>query len=303
MTAPDKATPVISVILATNRPAGPFLAEALDSLTAQTESRYQLIVVDDGSPDPGAVRDLACRVPGAVVLRRDGVGPAAARNAAAARADGEWLAFLDDDDRWHPDRLAAQVAQLSARPDAVAGYCGMRTIDADGKVLVPADQVAVRDRADIARRRTGILLPNLMVRRSVFVEVGGFDGALRLAEDLDLLLRVCERGPILFTPRPLVDYRAHDANVTRRYRELVRAIDGVLRRHRGRAVDAGDEALVAAFDESLAKNARFAWWSAARSARAALRAGRLTAAVGDGWWALRTAPEGLVDRLDPRRSR
>ncbi|APZ35200.1 hypothetical protein BOH66_13805 [Microbacterium aurum] len=297
MTAPESV--LVSVIVATNR-AGEFLDEAIGSLAAQSETRYELIVVDDGSPDPTAVRQAAAAVGGAVVLRQAPGGPAAARNAGVRRARGRWLAFLDDDDRWHPDRLAAQLARFDADAAAVAGYCGMRTIDARGEVLIDADQVAVDDEADIARRRTGIILPNLMVRTDVFTEVGGFDPALRLAEDLDLLLRVAQRGPVVFEPRPLVDYRTHGDNVTRRFRSLVDAIGGVLRRHRAAAETRGETALVAAFDESLRKNDRYAWWAAGRAARASWAERHPATAVGHLCWALRTAPAGLLDGLRRR---
>lgn len=291
----------VSVILATNR-AGRFLDEAVASLAAQSVRGYELIVVDDGSPQPDAVRQSAAAVPGAVVLRQEAAGPAAARNAGVGYARGRWLAFLDDDDRWHPDRLSAQLRALDASPGAVAGYCGMRTIDADGRVLSEADQIAVRDHADIARRLTGIILPNFMVRRATFLAVGGFDPHLRLAEDLDLLLRVSAEGEILFEPRGLVDYRAHADNVTRRFRDLAAAIDVVLRKHRAIALANGEDALVRAFDESLRKNDRFAWWAAARAARSSLRDRHLRAAMADLWWALRVAPGGLADGLMRRVS-
>lgn len=297
MTAPENV--LVSVIVATNR-AGEFLDEAIGSLAAQSETRYELIVVDDGSPDPTVVRRAAAAIDGAVVLRQEPAGPAAARNAGVRRARGRWLAFLDDDDRWHPDRLAAQLARFDADAAAVAGYCGLRTIDARGEVLVEADQVAVDGEADIARRRTGIILPNLMVRTDVFTDAGGFDPALRLAEDLDLLLRIARRGPVVFEPRPLVDYRTHGDNVTRRFRALVTAIDGVLRRHRAEAQARGDSALVAAFDESLRKNDRYAWWAAGRAARASWTERHPAAAAGHLWWALRTAPAGLLDGLRRR---
>src|SRR5699024_10528676 len=121
---------------------------------------------DDGAADPGAVERAAGLVPDAQVVRQAPAGVARARNHGAARAAGQLLVFLDDDDRWHPDRLAQQVAAMEAAPAAVASYCRMQTIDATGQhVLAPADQAAVDSHADIAARRTGIIAPNLMVRR------------------------------------------------------------------------------------------------------------------------------------------
>jgi len=291
--------PLVTVVMATNR-AGEFLDEALSSLAAQTEPRFELIAVDDGSPDPGAVARAVGSVPRSTLIRQEPAGPAAARNAAVQLAEGEWLAFLDDDDRWHPERLAAQLARLREHPEAVASYCGLRTIDEHGAVLVESDQRAIGGRLDIARRTTGILLPNLMVSKRAFDDAGGFDPVLRLGEDFDLLLPLAERGSIVFEPRVLVDYRAHGANVTSRYRELVRAIDGILRQHREAAVARDDGDLVAALDESIRKNDRFAWWSAARSAKAALVSRHPLDAAAELLWALRTAPRGLVDGVGRR---
>src|SRR5690606_6720876 len=101
-------------------------------------------------------------------------------------------------------------------PAAVASYCGMRTIDAEGEVLIDADQVAVTGYVDIAARRTGIILPNLLLRTEAFRAAGGFDPGIRLAEDLDLLLVIARSGSVIFEPRALVDYRTHGANTTGR---------------------------------------------------------------------------------------
>ena len=291
------AVPLVSVVVATNR-VSPFLAEALGSLAAQTHPRVETIVVDDGSPDPAAVDDAAASaLPSARVLHRPSAGVSAARNAGAAEAGGELLVFFDDDDVCHPERLARQAALLMASPGAVACYCGMRTIDEEGRVLVEADQVAVHDRLDVARRRTGILLGNLMVRRADFDALDGFDPALRLAEDLDLVLKLAERGDLVFAPEALFDYRLHGANTTSRHRELTRSIDRIVHAHLDRARAAGDAPLVAAHRESLRTNGRYAWWGALRHARGEVRAKRIGSAASDVLWALRFAPLAPADAV------
>lgn len=286
--------PTVSVVLATNR-AGPFLAEALDSAARQTHPAAEIIVVDDGAEDPAAVDSAVSGIPNARVLHRPAAGVSAARNAGVAEAQGELLVFLDDDDRWSPRRLEIQAAALAADVQAVAAYCGMRTIDEQGRVLVEADQVPVADRLGVARRETGILLPNLVVRRSALLSVGGFHSVLRMAEDLDLILRLAEQGAFLCTPEALVDYRAHGANTTRRHRELTAGVDQVLQLHRGLARARGDQQLAAALTESLRKNRRFAWWGAARAAQQAWSAGAPVRAVQELGWALATAPTGALD--------
>lgn len=288
MSRPPVPTPRVSVVVATNR-GGPFLAEALASAVGQTYPAVDVLLVDDGSPDPGAVRATA-EAAGARVLRTAPAGVSAARNAGVRATDGDVLVFLDDDDRWHPERLARQVADLRAVPGAVLGYCGMRTVDTDGHELVAADQRAVRDRADVARGRGGVMLPNLVVTREAFDAVGGFDPAYRQGEDLDLVLRLAARGPFAFTDAVLVDYRHHGANTTRSYRDLAGSLRTILRRHRTAALADGDRALVRALDDRLRANDRFAAWSAARAARAALSARRPADAAGDVLWVARFAP-------------
>lgn len=294
--------PLVTVVIATNR-GGAFLREAVDSVRAQTYAAVELIVVDDGSPEPFEIADAAARVPGARVVRQAAAGPSVARNLGARLASGSYLAFLDDDDRWHPQRIAAAVGRLEADATAVLAYCAMRTVDAEGRVLVEADQRAVTDRLEVARRATGILLPNVLVRAEAFALVGGFHSRIRFAEDLDLVLRLAESGPFAFEPAVLVDYRAHAANSTRRHRALARGIDAVLRLHRWAADERGDAALVAALDESIRKNDRFAWWSAGRAARAAMTDRRPGIATAELWWATRAAPRGLIDGVARRLTR
>ncbi|WP_251150477.1 glycosyltransferase [Cellulosimicrobium sp. Marseille-Q4280] len=291
--------PRVSVVVATNR-GGPFLAEALASVVAQTLPPAELVVVDDGSPDPDALRTITDAFPVARVVRTQPSGVSAARNRGVLETTGELVAFLDDDDRWHPDRLRRHVEVMAPRPDVVVSYCGMRTIDAAGDVVVEADQRAAADRRDVIRG-PGVMLPNLVIRRETFDAIGGFDPAYRQGEDLDLVLDAAAHGPFAFVDEALVDYRYHPSNTTRSYRDLATAIRTILRVHRAAALDEGRADLVGAYDDRLRANDRFAWWSAGRAARTALRERRVGAALADGTWALRFAPTAPVTRLRPVR--
>lgn len=294
------AAPTVSVVVATNR-GGPFLAEALASVTAQTLPAVELVVVDDGSPEPEALRTIVADVPGARLVRRPPSGVSAARNAGVAGTTGDLVAFLDDDDRWHPERLRRHVEAMAAQPDAVVSYCGMRTIDAAGAELVAADQRPAQHQADVVRG-PGVMLPNLVVRRATFDAVGGFDPAYRQGEDLDLVLKAAALGPFAFVDDVLVDYRHHPTNTTRSHRDLATSLRTILRRHRAVALAGGRRDVVDAYDERLAANDRFAWWSAARAARSALAARRIGAAAAEVAWAARFAP-GAPLRVALRRVR
>ncbi|MTH66911.1 glycosyltransferase [Agromyces bracchium] len=290
----DGSPLLVSVVMATNR-VSEYLAEALHSVVTQRHQPVEMIIVVNGLPDAEPVmKAVRMIVPEALVLSVPESNVSTARNLGIAHAKGEYVAFLDDDDRWDRDRLALQTAALEAAPHAVAAYCGMRVIDEAGSVLLEADQTQV-DRTGIARRTTGIIAPNLLVRRASLDRVGGFHPAFRLAQDLDLVLRLGQLGEFAFVPRGLVDYRAHPGSVTRRHRELVRAIERVLLLHRAAATERGDGELVEALSESLRKNRRFAWWRALRSAKAEVRRGKPGAAAREIAWALRVAPTGLVD--------
>lgn len=295
-TDPDRdaaaGLPLVSVVVASNR-ASPFLVEALGSVAAQTYRHLEIIVVDDGSDDPEFIADVTRRIGEVTVVRQRPSGVAVARNVGAALATGEFLVFLDDDDRWHPERIELQLRALQSDAEAVVSYCGMRSVDEAGNVVAEADQVAVADEYDVARRATGIILPNVLMRRAAFERVGGFHPAIRLAQDLDLILLLARQGRFVFTPEVLVDYRAHSNNNTRRYRELCRSIREVVRLHLWNAIERKDDALATAYRESLLSNQRFAWWSAIRAARTSLAAGHAGRAVGDIAWAIRFAPRGL----------
>jgi GT2 family glycosyltransferase len=172
----------------------------------------------------------------------------------------------------------------------------MQSIDAEGRVIHPADQVPVTSESDVARRTTGIIMPNVMLRRDAFVKAGGFHPSFRMAEDLDLVLKVSRLGDFAFSPETLVDYRSHGVNATKRHRELCRSIDQVLRLHLWNAAERNDPALVKAYRDSIRANGRFAWWSAMRAAREGLKTGRLTG-LREIAWAFSFAPRGLGDAL------
>lgn len=286
---PAPGIPLVSVIVATDR-GGPYLAEALESIAAQTYPRIEAILVDDGSAAPEALREITDEHLGVRVLRQDNAGVSVARNFGVSHSTGDLLVFLDDDDRWAPERIARQVASLEDNKAAVLSYCGMRTIDDGGRELVAADQHQVRSVHDVLRRTTGIILPNVMVRRETFQRIGGFHPSFRRGQDLDLVLKVALEGDFVFVDETLVDYRFHGGNNTRRHRELCRSIDTIVRLHLWNAQEKGRTDLVPDYRASLEANARFAAWSAARASRRLARDREYLSAASEIAWALRFAP-------------
>jgi glycosyltransferase involved in cell wall biosynthesis len=195
-----------------------YLAQAIESAFAQTHPAIEIVAVDDGSTD-GSADILASYAPRITVVTQTNAGPSAARNRGVAHSSGDYLAFLDGDDLWDPDKTGAQLASLKAHPKAVAIYCDHRSIDASGQVLGLTGALEhPRSSGNILEdliRGQRIKSPSfVMVRRAAFDAVGGFDESLRYAEDYDLWVRLAMIGPILYQLDTLASYRVHGGNVS-----------------------------------------------------------------------------------------
>lgn len=226
----------ISVVIPTHDRAG-LLPGAIDSVQARTGPlpAVEIIVVDDGSSD-GTAGMLRRRYPGVTCLSRAHAGVSAARNAGIRAAAGDWVAFLDSDDAWLPRKLAVQWALLRAAPDHRVVHC---------------DETWLRDGAHLNqkqkhRKRGGHIFRHclplcaispsaVVIHKSVFADVGGFDESLPVCEDYELWLRICSRYPVLYSPEKLViKHGGHADQLSRRYRGMdryrIRAIAGILSR-------------------------------------------------------------------------
>jgi glycosyltransferase involved in cell wall biosynthesis len=187
--------PTVSVVLPTfNRPK--FLRPAVDSVFAQTFTDWELIVADDGSEgETAAYLATLANPPRVNVLRLPHTGnPGAVRNAAWQTARGEYIAFLDSDDVWIPEKLALQVASLRSHPEYGWGHTAFAVIDDSGKLLTgaralwwPATEGWILE--SLIRMKTVIATSSLIVKRQLLEHLGGFDPEQRMCEDYDLFLR------------------------------------------------------------------------------------------------------------------
>jgi glycosyltransferase involved in cell wall biosynthesis len=196
----------VSVVLPTFNRAH-LVGRAIASVLAQTAEDLELLVADDGSNDGTADVLAAVRDPRIRRLRLDvNGGVSRARNAAIAVAGGAWVAFLDDDNEWAPTYLARQLALAVSRRDAGVVYCRARRHDDRTNRDVGIAPVVARERAVFCDVVNGWNPPVscTMVRRSTLVAAGGFDERLRVAEDLDLWLRLAQATCIAGTPDTLV---------------------------------------------------------------------------------------------------
>ena len=202
--------PVTCIIPVYN--AGRYLAEAVRSVMAQTRPPVEIIIVDDGSTDDSA--QVAASFDGGVgYVRQDNAGPAAARNLGLQHARAEFVAFLDADDTWHPEKLERQLARFGARPELDISVTQVANFWA------PED--AARDPRSRDPRHTepwpGYTCVSLLTRRRTFDIVGPFDPALWLAEDNDWFVRAAEHRMVMeLIPEILVNRRYHGSNLTTR---------------------------------------------------------------------------------------
>jgi glycosyltransferase involved in cell wall biosynthesis len=212
-----------------------YLAETLQSILAQTHQPLELIVVDDGSTDatPAVVADFGDRIR---YVRQENAGPSAARNHGIKVSNGDFIAFLDADDLWHPEKLARQMVCFRKRPELQVVVTHLQNF------WVPE----VREEAErMKNHRLAQPLPcytpvSMLARRSVFDSVGLFNEKLRRFEDTDWFLRARDSGVKMeLMPDVLVRRRFHEANVTRtdhsRSREAaLKIVQASLARRRGK---------------------------------------------------------------------
>jgi len=206
-------SPLVSVVIPA-RNAALTLPATLRSLERQTYETWELLITDDGSTDETtqAVQHWAATVSQrTTVLKASGSGPSAARNLAAEGAQGSLIAFLDADDIWHAEKLAAQVQALRTNPHLVGVTCNYAIVDsANGqsrkKIAFDWSDKSF-DRWIVMEGVGPALCSTLLVRTEQFEKAGGFDPDLWNLEDVDLALRLQAPRSIGFVPRTLCDYR------------------------------------------------------------------------------------------------
>jgi glycosyltransferase involved in cell wall biosynthesis len=182
------------------------------------------VVVDDGSRRP--VEPLLARWQGRLtVVRTANRGVAAARNTGIQRSTGDFIALLDQDDVWRPDKLARQLSVLLAQPDVALVHSDVLFRDERTGRTYHADRPRASLSGDCYRRLfsgSSISACTIVVRRSALDAVGLFDEAIRGTDDYDLALRIARHFPFAYIHEPLATYRFHDANWSHRSLDMLR---------------------------------------------------------------------------------
>ncbi len=199
--------PLVSVIIPVYN-GERFLSAALDSVFAQDYRPIEVIVVDDGSTD--CTEEIAQGYPEIQYVHQENQGPSAARNTAIASAHGEFIAFLDADDIWLPNKLSTQIGYLLANPQV--GYVSARIRN----ILESNIEWPAQLNREYFLQDPPIFLPSaLLIRRIILDQVGLHDPQLSTAEDMDWFVRANHlKVPMAVIDSVLLHRRLHDRNIS-----------------------------------------------------------------------------------------
>lgn len=201
---------------------GQYIRAAIESVLDQTWQDFEIIVIDDGSTDdtPQVMAEYNGHEK-IRYLRQENQGQPKAKNRGIAESRGEFVAFLDADDVWLPEKLALQL-QLFNEPAVGVGYTRRYWIDPDGQVIQGNERTLRRGTIlNYIFIDNFICFSSSMVRRELLDTIGGFDETLPMGIDYDLWIRLAAKCKFDFVDQPLIKYRTGHANlsrnVTRRY--------------------------------------------------------------------------------------
>ena len=287
-------TPLVSVVIPCFNQAH-YLGEAIESVIAQTYPAVEIIVVDDGSPDdPEAV---VSQYPGVRLIRQSNRGVSAARNSGLQASRGEYLVFLDADDRLLPDALETSITMLQQHLDCGYVYGLAHLIDAAGSPLPPPKHhspdsdffLTLLERNDIWS--TG----QVVYRRDAVEGAMGFDGQVSAAADLDLNLRIASEYRVCLNARPVFEYRLYPQSMNHNSALMLAHTMSVYRTQQRHV--AGRAGYMAAWERGRLQTQAYYGNRLADEIGDRLRARQIGPAIKEAMTLLRYYPRGLADRI------
>ena len=219
--------PLVSIVIAFYN-GQQYIREAIASALAQTHPAIELIVIDDGSTEDA--HQFLRAIPGPTIIRQPNGGVAVARNRGLHEAHGDYLIYLDQDDRLLPDAVASHLRAIppGARPGLV--FAAIRQIDAAGQVTGAPYVCTPRRNYFLSLLESNpIHCPAAaMISREAMLAVGGMDPDVAPSEDFDLYMRLAQRYPVVRHIAVVAEYRIHGANVSHDRAKMIRATNRVL---------------------------------------------------------------------------
>jgi len=210
----------VTVVIPTYNRAG-YICDAIDSVLSQTYKDYEIIVVDDGSTDD--TKGILSKYNGKIrYFYQENKGVAAARNRGIKKAKGEYIAFLDSDDIWLPEKLQLQLETLNNHRDYSWAYCDRKYVyEGDFKERTHRKYPAYHGNIfDFLFMDIFVKTTTVIVKKECFNCVGYFKEELRRSEDYDLFLRLAKKYRIVYIDRQLILYRVHKHSLCRESQEL-----------------------------------------------------------------------------------
>jgi O-antigen/teichoic acid export membrane protein/glycosyltransferase involved in cell wall biosynthesis len=221
------AQPLVSIVIPYfNHPA--YLAETIASARQQSYSNIEIIVVDDGSAIPADT--ILAPSSDIELVRTENHGVSVARNIGFEKCSGEYIIFLDSDDRLMPDAVSSHLKLLKGNPSAGMTFGAASIIDEKGNETSPASICRPRkDYFAMLLQSNPIACPgSTMIRREAFLDAGQFDPSFRNAEDYHLYLRIARRSPVVQHNDCVVEYRKHSGGKSQNKERMILAVTAIL---------------------------------------------------------------------------
>ena len=272
-------TPLVSIVIPCYN-HGRYLGEALASIATPSVAT-EIVVVDDGSTDNTSDVVATFETANAFrCVRQANAGLAAARNRGLRESRGQYVVFLDADDRLAPGAVDLGADQLEQHPQCAFVFGRCRMMDQDGTLLdTPVQPRIVRDHYRELLRRNYIWMPGMvMFRRDALERIGGFNRAVNASADYEIYLHIARHHPVLDHAQVVAHYRKHDANMSGNAARMLRETLAVMASQR--PFLEGDEASLAAYEEGWRNWQEFYGTHLVTEIRSAVRGRRLIEALG-----------------------